>query len=95
MFYAIYLRPSRPDFMQTMTDEEKRIMQQHVAYWQKSLDAGVMHVFGPVMDPKGGYGLGIIEVENEAQLVSLIDQDPASKINRYEYYPMRAVTKPK
>jgi uncharacterized protein len=93
MFYALYLRPSRPDFMQTMTDEERGIMQQHVAYWQKYLDEGVMHVFGPVMDPKGAYGLGVVEVESEAYLVSLIDKDPASKINKYEYYPMRAVVK--
>ncbi len=93
MFYALYLRPSRPDFMQTMSDEERGIMQQHVAYWQKFLNEGVMHVFGPVMDPNGGYGLGIVEVENEQYLVALIDGDPASKINKYEYYPMRAVVK--
>ena len=93
MNYAVYLRPSRADFMQTMTDEERGIMQQHIAYWQEFLDAGIMLIFGPVMDPKGGYGLGIVEVENEQQLISLIDKDPAAKINKYEYYPMRAVTK--
>lgn len=93
MHYAVYLRPPRPDFMQTMTTEEKGIMQQHVVYWQELLHAGTMLVFGPVMDPKGGYGLGIVEVENEEQLRSLIDKDPAAKINKYEYYPMRAIIK--
>lgn len=93
MNFVVYLRPSRADFMQTMTDEEKSIMQQHVAYWQKYLDEGIMMVFGPVMDPKGGYGLGIVNVESEEQLRGLIDNDPAAKINTYEYFPMRAVTK--
>lgn len=93
MFYAVYLRPSRADFMQTMSKEEMDIMQQHILYWNKYLEDGVMHIFGPVLDPNGAYGLGIVEVENEEVLKTLIDHDPASKINKYEYFPMKAVTK--
>jgi uncharacterized protein YciI len=91
--FVIYLIPSRPDFAQTMTDEERNIMLQHVAYWKTYLDQGVMLVFGPVFDPKGGYGLGIVAVDDEKQLLDLIEKDPASRINKYEHYPMRAVTK--
>lgn len=50
-------------------------------------------MFGPVMDPKGTYGLGVIAVENEEQVHAFIANDPASKINTYEFYPMRAIVK--
>jgi len=89
----MYLRPNRPDFAQTMTPEEMSIMQQHVAYWKPYLDNGTMIVYGPVFDPEAVYGLGIIGVNSEEELRSLIDKDPAAAINKYEYFPMRAVVK--
>lgn len=52
---------------------------------------GIMLVFGPVLDPKGTYGLGIVAADSEEQLQGLLDGDPASKINKYEYYQMLAV----
>lgn len=55
------------------------------------MDEGIMLVFGPVLDPKGPYGLGIIAVDEEDQVKELIDNDPASKINQYEFYPMMAL----
>ena len=51
-----------------------------------------MLVFVPVMDPKEIYGLGIVVVDDEEQLTNLIENDPASKINKYEYYPISALT---
>ena len=92
-YFVMYLRPSRPNFAQTMTPEELNIMQQHVAYWKFYLDNGTLIVYGPVLDPNGTYGIGIVGVENEKELQALIEKDPASKINRYEYFPMRAVVK--
>jgi len=90
-YFVLFLNPSRPNFAQTMTDEEKNIMEQHVIYWKKYMDEGLMLVFGPVFDPKEVYGLGIIAVYSEEQLTVLLNNDPASRINKYEYYPMRAV----
>jgi uncharacterized protein YciI len=89
--FALRLLPSRPDFAQTMSDNEKRIMQEHVQYWKKYMDKGMVHVFGPVLDPKGVYGLGVVSVDSEEQLNEFINNDPAAKINKYEYYPMMAV----
>ena len=74
-----------------MTAEERQIMLQHVAYWTDLMHKGNAIVFGPVMDPAGVYGMGVVHAENEDQLRSLIDGDPAKTINRYEYWPMRAV----
>jgi hypothetical protein len=47
--------------------------------------------FGPVIDPKGIYGLGIISADNEQEVQDFIANDPAAKINKYEYFPMKAV----
>jgi uncharacterized protein YciI len=92
-YYVIKLIPNRPDFAQTMSEDERNIMQQHIAYWKQYMDEGIMHIFGPVLDPNGVYGLGIIYVESEQQVKELTTNDPASKINTYEYYPMMAVTR--
>ena len=90
-FYAVYLRPLRSDFATTMSDSEKAVMMQHVAYWTEKLKQGKVYAFGPVMDPKEIYGLGVVAVDNEEELKDFIANDPAGKINRYEYFPMRAV----
>lgn len=90
-YFAIKLLPNRPDFAQTMTDTERSIMQQHIVYWKEYMEKGIMLVFGPVLDPSGVYGLGIIAVESEDQIPELLNNDPASKINKYEYYQMMAV----
>jgi uncharacterized protein YciI len=91
--FALKLLPCRPTFSQDMTPEERAIMQQHLVYWRALMDKGKVIVFGPVMDPKGAYGLGVIEAESEEEVQSFIANDPATAINTYEYYPMRAVIK--
>ena len=85
----------RPTFAQDMTAEERAIMQQHVAYWTNLMNKGFVLAFGPVIDPKGVYGLGIVEVDNPEQLNEFITNDPANGLNRYEFYPMMAVTPPR
>jgi hypothetical protein len=93
--YFLKLNPCRPTFAQDMTAEERAIMVQHVAYWTDLMGKGHVVVFGPVMDPREVYGVGVVEVDAEEQLKDLINNDPATNINRYEYYPMRAVVPPK
>lgn len=90
-YFAMHLLPCRPDFAFTMTEEERAVMMQHVAYWTEKMNDGKVVVFGPVMDPKGPYGLGVVIAENEQEIASFIENDPASKLNKYEYFPMRAV----
>jgi len=79
--------------MNDMTDVERSIMQKHVAYWAPYVDDGTVIVLGPVLDPKGGYGIAVISVNNEEQLNKLIADDPANGMNSYEIYPMKAVTR--
>lgn len=91
--YVLKSFSTRPTFQQDMTAEERTVMQQHIAYWADKAEKGIAIVFGPVFDPKGGYGLGIIEVEEEDQVHALIKDDPAVKAGllKTEFYSMRAV----
>lgn len=91
-YYFMKLNPPRPTFSQDMSPQEREVMQRHVAYWTELMKQGVIFVFGPVMDPKGSYGVGVIAVDDEAERDRLIANDPANGLNQYEFYPMRAVT---
>ncbi len=93
MQYFLKLNPPRPTFMMDMTADEKATMQKHVAYWTDLLNKGSAIVFGPVMDPRGGYGAGVVSVDSEEHLKQIIADDPANGLNKYEWYPMRAVFK--
>jgi uncharacterized protein YciI len=89
--YTLYLNPPRPNFMQDMNEQERSIMQKHIDYWNKLMTEGKVLAFGPVLDSNGIYGLGIVEVENEDPVKTMISGDPANGLNKYEYYLMRAV----
>lgn len=91
--YAVKLIPPRPDFIETMTDEEKLIMHEHGAYWKMYIDKGMVEVYGPVLDPKGVYGFGILAVNTEDELKEFIKKDRSLKFNAVEYYPMMAIVK--
>ncbi len=93
MSFFLKLNPPRASFTKDMTDEERAVMQKHVAYWAPYVNDGTVVVLGPVMDPNGGYGIAVVQVENEAHLRTLIANDPANGLNQYEFYPMRAVTR--
>lgn len=89
--FLIKLIPPRPSFALDMTDPEKRLMQEHVAYWTGLAERGVALLFGPVLDPAGSYGIGIVEVEKEGDLKVLTENDPVNKSGsrfRHETFAM-------
>lgn len=90
MYYFLKLHPPRASFTQDMTPDERAVMMAHIAYWAPYVDNGTMVVMGPVMDPAGAYGVGVIGVDAEEDLKTLLDADPANGLNRYEVHPMRA-----
>ena len=91
-YFALKLIPPRPTFAQDMTDKERSIMQEHVGYWMELMKQGKVVVFGPVLDPQSVYGLGVVGVDSEEEVKQMTANDPAININRYEYYPMMAIT---
>ena len=91
--FFLKLLPPRSSFMMDMTDAERAIMQQHVQYWGQLLQKGTAIAYGPVLDPKGGYGVGIICVDTDEELRQVLKDDPANGLNKYEFAPMKAIYK--
>lgn len=71
------LIPPRATFMADITEDERAVMAAHATYWQKLLAEGTALAFGPVADPTGGWGLGIVRAPDEAALAQLTSADPA------------------
>ena len=90
-YFFVKLIPSRPTFAMDMTPEERTIMEQHIVYWKAHMAKGNVVVFGPVMDMRGPYGMGVVKAANEEEVKAFTQNDPAAKINTYEFFPMRAV----
>lgn len=91
-FFVRLIAP-RPTFMQDMTADERAAMQEHGMYWRGKLAEGVAIAFGPVADPKGAWGLGLLKVRDEAEVKAFEAADPAvTKLGmHYEVLPMVAL----
>ena len=90
-YYFLKLIGPRPTFPQDIADPERKIMKDHLDYWTGFMNKGTVIVFGPVFDPKGFFGAGVIAVDSEDEAKVFIANDPANGLNSFEYYPMRAV----
>lgn len=95
MTYFLYkLISPRTTFPQDITSIEMKIMQEHVVYWKELTIKKIVLLFGPVADPKGTYGLAIVEAANEEAVNEYGIHDPAIEANvgfRFEIYPMPQV----
>jgi uncharacterized protein YndB with AHSA1/START domain len=90
-YFFLKLVPPRPTFALDMNDDERALMQRHVAYWTEKLREGSAIVFGPVGDPTGPWGLGVVRVPDEAGARAFEAGDPAIAAGRgfrYEILPM-------
>ena len=65
MAFLYRLLPPRRTFAQDMSSAEADVMQRHVAYWQDLLNRDVALAFGPVLDPKDPWGLGLLDLDDE------------------------------
>jgi hypothetical protein len=86
----VFVRTNNPrlTFHLDMTPEERGAMQQHVAYWTDSGKRGIAVVFGPVLDPKGVWGMGVYRVDDMDHMQRLLAGDPARHILKYEVFEM-------
>lgn len=91
--FVVRLIPPRPTFAADMTDEERAIMAAHGAYWRGLMNRGIALLFGPVLDPAGVWGLGVLEAGNQEEARALAAEDPAIKsgLNRAEIHEIAAV----
>jgi hypothetical protein len=85
------LLPPRPSFAHDMTPAEGQLMQEHAAYWRDWLARDHVIAFGLVGDPRGAFGIGIVEFDSEAEARSFTDGDPTIKASQgftFEVLPM-------
>jgi uncharacterized protein len=97
MGFVFRLIPPRPDFALDMSPDERATMVEHVGYWSALAGQGKALAFGPVNDPNGPYGIGIILAESQSEAERLRDEDPALKSShgfRAELAPMLRLVTP-
>jgi uncharacterized protein YndB with AHSA1/START domain/uncharacterized protein YciI len=76
-YYLCRLLPPRPSFALDMNGDERAMMQEHALYWRKQMAEGRVVVFGPVGDPQGPWGLGVVRASDAADIQRFADNDPA------------------
>ena len=60
-------------------EAERKVIQEHATYWKRLIDDGIAIIFGLVLDPRGPWGVGIVDVANESDAHALGTNDPAVK----------------
>jgi len=86
--FLFRLIPPRADFAQTMTAEEQQAMAGHMEYWQRLLHDGRVVVYGPVADPEGVWGLGVLRAADRAEVLAFGERDPSvtAGVNTFEVF---------
>jgi hypothetical protein len=78
-YFFFKLIAPRPSFAFDMREEERGLMQSHSVYWRGLLDKGTVLVFGPVLDPKGPFGVCIGKVADEGRHAGSPPTIPSSR----------------
>jgi uncharacterized protein len=86
--FLFRLIPPRADFAQTMTADEQFAMAGHMEYWQRLMRDGKVLVYGPVADPEGVWGLGVLRAADRAEVLEIGERDPSvtAGINTFEVF---------
>jgi uncharacterized protein YciI len=79
--YLFKLVPPRATFPADITPAEMGLMQEHSAYWTEQMRKGYVVAIGPVADPAGTYGIGIIQMAAEEDPEALCANDPVLLAN--------------
>jgi uncharacterized protein YciI len=90
MQFFLKLIPPRPTFATDMTPDERALMQKHAAYWAELFKTGKVLIIGPISDPKGAWGMAVLETDLLADAQKMADNDPTvlGGLNKVEVSPM-------
>jgi uncharacterized protein YciI len=91
------LNTPRPSFPADIRAAEVALMQKHFDYWNRLMAQGKVLAFGPVADPRGSYGIGIVQLEDNIEPRALGDDDPVILADAgftFEVYPMPRILLP-
>jgi len=83
------MRPKHPDFIATMTPEEKAVMGEHISYAKQLFDEGKIILGGAAID--GTIGILVLRVDSAEEAKVIYDNDPAviAGIGYTELHPFR------
>jgi uncharacterized protein YndB with AHSA1/START domain/uncharacterized protein YciI len=90
-FFLLRLIAPRATFAQDMNADERALMAEHGKYLRSQLAAGNVVAFGPVLDPAGAWGLGLVRANDESSARALTASDPvilSKRGFRYEVLPI-------
>lgn len=90
-YFLCRLIPPRTTFPADITTEERELMGQHAMHCRARIAEGGGVVFGPVADPAGAWGLGVVKAKDRADVEAFTAADPVIKAGRgfrYEIAPM-------
>ena len=96
-YFLFKLVPPRPTFPADMTRAEAKLMQEHSEYWRNLMRKGLVVAFGPVSDPKGTYGIAVMQLEDDGDANAIGANDPTIKANvgfKFELHSMPQVVLP-
>jgi hypothetical protein len=92
--FLLRLEPTRPGFtLQNMTPEEGRLAGQHLQYLNSLVESGKLTLAAQVFDPKGLWGIVIVNAPDQETARALLAGDPGVKGNMFrgEALPVRVV----
>jgi uncharacterized protein YciI len=92
--FLLRIEPTRTGFtLQNMTADEGRLATQHMQYLMSLLDSGKLSLAAQVFDPKGLWGIVIVNAPDRETARALLDGDPMVKANMFrgEVIPLRVV----
>ncbi len=75
--FVIMLKPPCPNFNETSTEEEQRVIDEHFSYLKDLLRNGILKLAGRCDDAT--FGLVILETESLETATQIMENDPAIK----------------
>jgi uncharacterized protein YciI len=75
--WLVLLRPVREAMPFEPTEAEERIVSDHYAYLVGLRDAGKLVVAGPSIVNGDTFGIGVLDVDDEAEVRAIVSADPA------------------
>jgi uncharacterized protein YciI len=89
-YYLCKYMPPRPDFLSTMTPQERQWMAEHGDFLNRLMDQGLIVAHGPVIDETGGYGVSLYQIADDQDIGAITSQDPivTNGAGHYEHYVM-------
>jgi uncharacterized protein YciI len=93
-YFHLRLVAPRSTFPFDITESERAAMAKHADFWRGKAKDRVAIAVGPVFDPEGAFGMGVVECENLDAAQAIAKDDPVVKAQlgfRYVVSPIPSI----